>query len=138
MAFAWLLWALVVLTLARPEWVGAPIERTEAARDVMLAVDISGSMAPATSSARTARAQPASTASRPSSTASSPTAATTASACRLRQRPLRARPLHPRHRGRALLLDTLAPGMAGQNTMLGDAIGLAIRSFEALESRPAS
>ena len=29
------------------------------------------------------------------------------------------------------LLDTLEPGMAGQNTMLGDAIGLAIRSFEA-------
>ena len=45
MAFAWLAWALVVLTLARPEWVGDPIERTEAARDIMLAVDISGSMA---------------------------------------------------------------------------------------------
>ena len=29
------------------------------------------------------------------------------------------------------LLDTLEPGMAGQNTMLGDAIGLSIRSFEA-------
>jgi Ca-activated chloride channel family protein len=29
------------------------------------------------------------------------------------------------------LLDTLEPGMAGQNTLLGDAIGLAIRSFEA-------
>ena len=37
------------------------------------------------------------------------------------------------------LLDTLQPGMAGQNTMLGDAIGLAIRSFEASSrSRPAS
>ena len=29
------------------------------------------------------------------------------------------------------LLDTLQPGMAGQNTVLGDAVGLAIRSFEA-------
>lgn len=29
------------------------------------------------------------------------------------------------------LLDTLQPGMAGQNTVLGDAIGLAIRSFDA-------
>ncbi|MCT8974299.1 VWA domain-containing protein [Microbaculum marinisediminis] len=37
-------WCLVVLALARPERVGMPIEITKAARDVVLAIDISGSM----------------------------------------------------------------------------------------------
>jgi len=39
-----MLWVLLVIGLARPQWVGEPIERTEAARDIMLAVDLSGSM----------------------------------------------------------------------------------------------
>ena len=39
-----LIWTAVIAGLARPEWVGEPIERTEAARDIMLAIDLSGSM----------------------------------------------------------------------------------------------
>ena len=39
-----LLWILLVFGLAKPQWVGEPIVRTEAARDVMLAIDLSGSM----------------------------------------------------------------------------------------------
>ena len=39
-----LIWFLTVLALAGPEWVGEPIVKTDAARDVMLAIDISGSM----------------------------------------------------------------------------------------------
>ena len=39
-----LVWALLVVGLAKPEWVGEPIVRTESARDVMLAIDLSGSM----------------------------------------------------------------------------------------------
>ncbi len=41
---AGLVWSLLVVGLARPEWVGEPIVRTESARDVMLAIDLSGSM----------------------------------------------------------------------------------------------
>jgi Ca-activated chloride channel homolog len=37
-------WGLLVLALARPQWIGDPITRTVSARDLMLAVDISGSM----------------------------------------------------------------------------------------------
>jgi Ca-activated chloride channel homolog len=37
-------WCLMVLALAEPERVGAPIETTRSARDVVLAIDISGSM----------------------------------------------------------------------------------------------
>src|SRR5210317_646644 len=44
LAVAALVWILLVAGLARPEWVGEPIVRTEAARDIMLALDLSASM----------------------------------------------------------------------------------------------
>jgi Ca-activated chloride channel family protein len=44
MSVAILVWTLLVAGLAKPEWVGEPIVRTEAARDIMLAIDLSGSM----------------------------------------------------------------------------------------------
>ncbi|WGF90414.1 VWA domain-containing protein [Marinivivus vitaminiproducens] len=44
MTAAIVIWVLLVLALARPERIGAPIEMTRAARDVVLAIDISGSM----------------------------------------------------------------------------------------------
>ena len=43
-AAAVLTWVLLVLAAARPEWVGAPVSLPVAGRDLMLAVDISGSM----------------------------------------------------------------------------------------------
>lgn len=43
-AVAVFVWVLLVAGLAKPEWVGEPIVRSEAARDVMLAIDLSGSM----------------------------------------------------------------------------------------------
>ncbi len=43
-AAAVLVWTAIVIGLAKPQWVGEPIERTEAARDIMLAIDLSGSM----------------------------------------------------------------------------------------------
>lgn len=44
MIAAALVWILLVLVLARPERVGEPIDIEKAARDVVLAIDISGSM----------------------------------------------------------------------------------------------
>ena len=43
--FATLAWVLIVLALARPQFVEPPIEKTESTRDLLLAVDLSGSMA---------------------------------------------------------------------------------------------
>lgn len=40
----WLLWLLLLLAAARPVWIGDPIEIPNSGRDLMLAVDISGSM----------------------------------------------------------------------------------------------
>ncbi len=41
---AWLAWVLLVLAAARPQWLGDPVELPLAGRDLMLAVDVSGSM----------------------------------------------------------------------------------------------
>lgn len=40
----WVLWLLLVLSASRPIWVGDPIHLSTQGRDLMLAVDISGSM----------------------------------------------------------------------------------------------
>lgn len=40
----WLLWILLLTAAARPQWYGAPISQTSSARDLLIAVDISGSM----------------------------------------------------------------------------------------------
>ncbi|MGY3614508.1 VWA domain-containing protein [Bradyrhizobium sp. USDA 10063] len=44
MTAAVLIWILLVAALARPQWVGDPVTREVSARDVILAIDISGSM----------------------------------------------------------------------------------------------
>jgi len=41
---AWLAWLLLVLAAARPQWLGDPVQLPLAGRDLMLAVDVSGSM----------------------------------------------------------------------------------------------
>jgi len=41
---AWLIWCLLLLAAARPQWLGEPIELPVSGRDLMLAVDLSGSM----------------------------------------------------------------------------------------------
>lgn len=40
----WLLWLLLLTAAARPTWIGEPIELPNSGRDLMMAVDISGSM----------------------------------------------------------------------------------------------
>ncbi|NQX88013.1 MAG: VWA domain-containing protein [Halioglobus sp.] len=44
LALLWLLWALLLTAAARPTWIGEPMELPNNGRDLMMAVDISGSM----------------------------------------------------------------------------------------------
>lgn len=39
-----LIWCLLILAAARPQWVGEPVELGNSGRDLMLAIDLSGSM----------------------------------------------------------------------------------------------
>jgi len=43
-ALLWLAWLLLLAAAARPTWVGEPVELPRSGRDLMLAIDISGSM----------------------------------------------------------------------------------------------
>ncbi len=40
----WLVWLLLLAAAARPVWIGEPVELPNSGRDLMVAVDISGSM----------------------------------------------------------------------------------------------
>lgn len=42
--FPWLIWLLLIIAAARPVWVGEPVQLEGSGRDLMLAVDLSGSM----------------------------------------------------------------------------------------------
>ncbi len=41
---AWLAWVLLVIAAARPQWLGEPVNLPVSGRDLLLAVDVSGSM----------------------------------------------------------------------------------------------
>ncbi|OED41197.1 BatB protein [Endozoicomonas sp. (ex Bugula neritina AB1)] len=43
-ALPWLIWSLLVLAASRPAWLGDPTELPNSGRDLMMAVDLSGSM----------------------------------------------------------------------------------------------
>jgi len=128
-------WLLLVAALAAPQWVGDPITKIESARDLMLAVDLSGSMEARdftdADGDRVDRLQ----------------------AVKLVLDDFVARrrgdriglivfgnqaflqaPFTQDHDTFRILLDETRVRMAGPQTMLGDAIGLAIKLFEAGES----
>jgi len=128
---AGLAWALLVTGLARPEWVGEPIVRTEAARDVMLAIDLSASMDyrdfPDGSGANVSRFEAV------QGVVDSFVAERDSDRIGLIVFGSRAYLQLPFTRdlqtARALV-ELMEVGMAGPQTAIGDAIGLSIRSFE--------
>jgi Ca-activated chloride channel family protein len=131
MVVAILVWLLLVAAIAKPEWVGEPIVRTEAARDIMLALDLSGSMDyvdfPAEEGAEVSRFTAVQrvvqgfVAARESDRIGLIVFGTKA----YLQLPF-TRDLETA----AALVDLMEVGMAGPKTALGDSIGLAINSFE--------
>lgn len=41
---AWLIWALLLVAVARPQWIGEPTDLPRSGRELLLALDVSGSM----------------------------------------------------------------------------------------------
>lgn len=125
-------WMLVVCALAKPLWIGEPIEHTKSARDLMVAVDLSGSMEIADFKGDDGKQ------------ISRLDAVKQVLAEFAEQRehdrlglivfgdsPYLQAPFTDDHRTWLKLLDETEIAMAGQSTMFGDAIGLAIKLFEA-------
>lgn len=131
MAAAILCWLLLVLAAAQPERLGAPVETVRAARDVVLAIDISGSMDTRDFAA-------------PDGTKLQRLAAVRGVVQRFvagregdrvalivfGSRAYLQAPLTDDLGTIVDLLDRTEVGMAGPHTALGDAIGLGIRTFE--------
>lgn len=134
MAAAIVVWVALVTGLAKPEFVEEPIVRTEAARDIMLAIDLSGSMDyrdfPGADGNRVTRFT---------------------AVQRVVDRFIAERetdriglivfgdkayvqlPFTRDLQTASALVQLMDVGMAGPRTALGDSIGLAIRSFESSE-----
>ena len=134
MGLAIVAWSLVVVGLARPEWVGEPIVRSEAARDVMLAIDLSGSMDyrdfPDESGAKVRRLDAVQ---RVVDRFVADRGGDRIGLIVFGSRPYVQLPFSRDVETARALVDLMDVGMAGPQTALGDAIGLAIRSFESSE-----
>ncbi|WP_065375510.1 vWA domain-containing protein [Ensifer adhaerens] len=131
-AIAPICWALIVLALARPQYVEPPIEKTEPQRDLMLAIDLSQSM-----DTRDFRD--------PSGNLQTRVEAVHKVVADFIDRrpddrlgliafgdaPYPLVPFTLDHKTVKLMLAESLPGMAGPRTAVGDAIGLAIKMFDA-------
>lgn len=126
-----LTWILLVFAIAKPEWVGDPVEQTRSARDLMVAVDLSGSM-----DAKDFRGVDGKNISR---LAAVKMVLKEFAAERKHDRlglivfgdsPYLQAPFTEDHKTWMTLLEETEIAMAGQSTMFGDAIGLAIKLFD--------
>ena len=130
-----LMWLSLVIAAAKPQWLGEPIEQQKAGRDLMIAVDLSGSME--TEDFSQADGKPADR--------------LTAVKTVLRQlaneragdrlglivfgsSAYLQSPFTEYHRTWLLLLNETRIRMAGPSTALGDAVGLAIKLFKDAET----
>lgn len=129
-------WILLVIALARPTWVDEPIVQEVAARDMLLVVDLSGSMSVEdftdNAGQKISRLDAVKQVLREFierrktdrlglaifGSAAFPQA-----------------PFTEDHETVIKLLNELQPEMAGPKTMIGDAVGLAVRLFEASEKK---
>lgn len=125
-------WTLVVLALARPQFVEPPVEKVEPQRDLMLALDLSQSM-----DTRDFRD--------PSGTAEARVDAVRQVVAEFVRRrtgdriglivfgdaPYPLVPFTQDHKTVQAMISGILPGIAGPRTALGDALGLAIKMFEA-------
>ena len=133
--YLWVFWSCLILAACRPFWLGDPISRTVSGRDLMLAVDISGSMS---ETDMTIGSKPAS---------------------RIDVLKLVVGQFIERRHGDRIglilfgtnaytyvpltfdldalgdLLADISTGLAGRHTAIGDALGLAVKSMRKQESR---
>lgn len=124
-------WALIVLALARPERLGEPVEISKAARDVVLAIDISGSMD--TVDFESAGGETLQRLAAVRGVVTDFVAEREGDRMALivfGSRAYLQSPLTEDLETITALLERTEVGMAGPHTALGDAIGLSIRTFE--------
>lgn len=126
------IWALLIAALARPQWIGDPVTREVSARDLILAIDISGSM-----EQRDFKAPDGATLTRLDGVKRvikdfiTRRKGDRVALILFGTRAYVQVPFTQDLATAQQLLDQAAVGMAGQQTAIGDTIGLAIKTFEA-------
>jgi Ca-activated chloride channel homolog len=123
-------WALVVLAVARPQYIEPPIQKIESGRDIMLALDISQSME--TPDFRTSDGKRMRRVDAVKQVVSDFIKKRKHDRIGLIVFGLSAYPVTPftlDHDACQKMLQQIDAGMAGPQTMIGDAIGLAIKQF---------
>jgi len=129
-------WCLIVLALARPQFVEPPIEKIQPARDLMLALDISQSME--TPDFRTPNGKRVRRVDAVKQVVGSFIEKRLGDRIGLIVFGTSAYPVAPFTLDHKTCLEMLAQtesGMAGPQTVIGDAIGLAIKQFEASDAK---
>ena len=127
-------WICLVFALAGPERVGSPIEITKSARDMVLAIDISGSMDEVDFlSSDGERLQRLAAVQNVISDFVTEREGDRVALIVFGTQAYLQAPLTEDLRTITELIDQTKVGMAGPHTALGDAIGLSIRTFEASE-----
>jgi Ca-activated chloride channel family protein len=131
-----LCWCLIVVALAKPQYVEPPIEKIQPARDLMLALDISQSME--TPDFRTPQGKQIRRVDAVKKVVSSFIEKRTGDRIGLIVFGSGAYPIAPftlDHRTCLEMLQQTESGMAGPQTVIGDAIGLAIKQFESSDAQ---
>jgi len=129
------MWLCLVLSAAKPEWVGPPVEQQKSGRDLMIAVDLSGSMEtrdftlPDGGSVDRLEAVKYVLAELAGQRASDRLGLIV-----FGNAPYLQSPFTDDHQVWSQLLAETEIGMAGQSTAYGDAIGLAIKLFRESDS----
>jgi Ca-activated chloride channel family protein len=129
-------WALIVVAMARPVWLGDPIEKDEPTRDLMLLVDLSGSMDTQDFADPQGRR----------ATRLDAVKAVLGEFIERRKsdrlglivfgsEPYLQAPFTRDHRVVRALLSETRTGLAGVQTAIGDGIGLALKHFESSKAR---
>jgi Ca-activated chloride channel family protein len=124
------MWLCLVLAAAKPEWVGPPVEQQKSGRDLMIAVDLSGSMEardfeiPGGATVNRLDAVKAVLSELAEQRASDRLGLILFGSAAYLQAPFT-----DDHAVWKQLLEETEIGMAGQSTVFGDAIGLAIKLF---------
>ncbi len=128
---ALLAWVLIVTALARPQYIEPPIEKIESARDLMLAVDLSGSMdTPDMLDAEGNRIERLAAVKLVLDDFITRRQGDRLGMVVFGTEPFLQAPFTLDHALVRTLLEQTQPRMAGPQTVIGDAIGLAIKSFE--------
>jgi Ca-activated chloride channel family protein len=132
MVVATAIWCLLIAALARPQWVGDPVTREVSARDLILAIDISGSM-----DQRDFKAPDGAMLTRLDGVKRvvkdfiARRKGDRVALILFGTRAYLQVPFTQDLETAQLLLDQTAVGMAGQQTAIGDTIGLSIKTFAA-------